>query len=96
MSINLNVSGPSICIPVGWGPKCSPIVLHLEKIMNTFYVNLARLCFCGNPELHLSLFIRELVNQEPPSPLEYGVQCNRGPWALGVCLMGCGSSVWLP
>ena len=46
--------------------------------MNTFYVDLAGLWFCGNPELHLSLFVRKLVNHEPLPPLEYGVECNGG------------------
>ena len=31
----------------------------------------------GNPELDLSLFVRKIVNHEPPQPLEYEMQCNR-------------------
>ena len=31
----------------------------------------------GNEELDLSLFVRKIVNHEPPQPLEYGMQFNR-------------------
>ena len=41
----------------------------------------------GNPELDLSLFVRKIVNHEPPQPLEYEMQCNRD------CLLGLSSSV---